>query len=429
MIKKIEKRYDVVVAGGGLSGVIAAVAAAREGCSVMLVERYGFLGGMATAALVNPFMGYERMGENGNKLPVNNAGLFQELLDRLDALGGLHENKHTFNEEIMKLVLDRMIKENKIDVLLHSYLIGTEKDGNVITGIRVVNKSGEMLVEGKVFIDATGDADLSYQAGCEVKVGRDEDGMCQAMTMCCRIGDLPEDRVDRFINKEEYYEKVCGEFLKAKQAGRIKAPRVDVLTFQHVCKSMMHFNSTRVINKSALDAFDLTESEMEGREQVYELYQFMKNNVRGYENSVLVSTGSQIGVRESRRVMGAYVLTEDDLLGCVKFEDSIARGAYMIDAHSPNGTDTIIKKIKTGEYYTVPYRSIVAKGIDNLVVAGRPISTTHLAHSAIRIMPICSSIGEGAGTAAAIAVKEEKAFRDVDASKIQSMIKKNGGLY
>jgi len=426
---KVNKQYDVVVAGGGLSGVIAAVAAAREGCSVMLVERYGFLGGMATAALVNPFMGYERLMENGDKLPVNNAGLFREILERLDALGGLHQNKHTFNEEIMKLALDRMIREYNIDILLHSYLISVEKNSEVITGIKVVNKSGEMLIEGKVFVDATGDADLSYHSGCDIKVGRDEDGMCQPMTMCCRIGDLADDRVDRFLNKEEYYEKVCGEFLKMKQAGEIKAPRVDVLSFQHMCRSMMHFNSTRVINKSALDIYDLTESEIEGREQVYELYQFMKNHVRGYENSVLVSTGSQIGVRESRRVIGDYILNENDLLDCVKFEDSIARGCYMIDVHSPNGTDTLIKKIKPGEYYTIPYRSIIAKGIDNLAVAGRPISTTHVAHSAIRIMPICSSIGEGAGTAAAVAAKEGKALRDIDASKIQKIIAQNGGLF
>lgn len=417
------KKYDLIVAGGGLSGVAAAVAAAREGVKVLLIEKNGYLGGMATAGLVNPFMPYCERSENGgyNWSKIVNEGLFKEILRRLDQLEGLHKNRQTFNEEIMKLVLDRMILEHKIDILLHSFISSVEKQGARLKAVTVTSKSGTASYEGSYFVDATGDADLSTLAGCEYRIGRDSDHLCQPMTLCFRLANVDTSKYDRnFVNKK---------FNEMKQKGLIKNPREDVLTFAHVVDDVMHFNSTRVVGKSGVKAEDLTQAEIEAREQVYELYRFMKDNIPGFENCQLLMSAPEIGVRESRRIVGEYTITQEDLLNTVKFEDSIARGTYPVDIHNPSGSGTVIQHIPAGDYYTIPYRALLPKGMDNLIVAGRPISSTHEAHSAYRVMPICTCIGEGAGTAASIAVKRNLAFRDVDYKEIQSLLDSHGALY
>ncbi len=430
---QIEKKYDVVVAGGGLAGVCAAAAAARTGCSVVLVERYGFMGGMATAGLVNPLQGHDTVSPDGEVIPVNNGGIYRMILQRMQSLQGIvRYGKHSwlpFNEEIMKLVLDTLISEFHIDLLLHSFIFDVEKTGRHIKGIRTAGKSGEILIQGDYFIDATGDGDLAYYSGCEVKMGREQDGLCQPMTLNFRIGDIDRDRVDRFLDRAEYDEKVNKLYKELKGLGRIKNPRENVLTFPHLIDSIVHFNSTRVTEKSGVDVFQLTESEMEARRQMYELFIFMKENVRGYKNSQLLMSAPQIGVRESRRITGLYEIKENDLLEFRKFEDSIARGRYCIDIHNPSGTGTMIKAIPEGEYYTIPYRSIVPKDMDNLLIAGRAISTTHEAHSAIRVMPICASVGESAGIASAVAASQKAAFADVPVGLIQKELDRCGGLY
>jgi len=415
--------YDVIVAGGGLSGVAAAVAVAREGARVLIIEKYGFLGGMATAGLVSPFMPYWIWTGNWQYdygKPVN-MGLFRRILEELDKLGGLHANGTTFNEEILKLVLDRMVKEYGIDPLYHSLVTGVERRGSSLVGITVSNKSGSSQYYAKYFVDATGDADLSAMAGCEIRIGRDEDHQCQPMTLCFRIANVDRSKVDGRRVNEIYRE--------AQKKGLIKNPREDVLTFPHMVEDVVHFNSTRIIQKCPVDAYDLTQAEMEAREQVYELYRFMKENIPGYENSQLLMSAPTIGVRESRRIVGEYTITQEDLVGVKKFEDSIARGTYQVDIHNPSGTGTHHIDIPYGEYYTIPYRALLPKGMDNLIVAGRPISSTHEAHSAYRIMPICTCIGEGAGTAVSIALKKGITFKQVPYEEIHRLLDKYGALY
>ena len=198
--------------------------------------------------------------------------------------------------------------------------------------------------------------------------------------------------------------------------------------FPHMSQGMIHFNSTRVIKKNSLDSFEVSIAEAEAREQAYELFQFFKNNIEGFEQCELVMSAPQIGVRESRMIQGEYTLEAEDLLGCKKFSDSIARGTYGIDIHSPDGAGTVLKKIPEGEYYTIPYRALIPVNTTNMLVAGRCISSTHEAQSAYRIMPICCCIGEAAGSAISLASKDGVPVRKISVDKLQQLIKSKGGL-
>mgnify|MGYP000867900285 FL=1 len=421
------RNYDVIIAGGGLSGVAAAAASAREGCSVLVAEQYGFLGGMATAGLVNPFMPYtiRKSGQEYTRQDEVNRGIFREILENLAELDGLHPNRQTFNEEILKLVLDRMMKKYNVKVIFHSFLTGAKRTENKIETISIANKSGTAEYSARYFVDATGDADLSAYAGCEFKIGREGDHLCQPMTLCFRLAN-----VDRTKYKKEADRTAVNEKYKEfKRKGLISNPREDVLVFDHMVDDILHFNSTRIIKKCGVDAEDMSEAEIQAREQVYELFRFMKENIPGFENAQLLMTAARTGVRESRRIVGEYTITEEDLLNTIKFPDSIARGTYPVDIHNPGGSGTVIKHIPLGDYYTIPYRALLPKGIDNLITAGRPISSTHEAHSAYRVMPICTCIGEGAGVAAAVALKGNQACRDADVEKIHEILDKNGALY
>jgi hypothetical protein len=419
--------YDLIVAGGGLSGVAAAVAAAREGVSVLLIERYGFLGGMATAGMVNPFMSYtvwtDRWTYDWDQKV--NQGIFKELLEKLDELGGLHSNKATFNEELLKLVLNRLVRQNGIEVLLHSLISGVSAAQGIVKSVTVTNKSGSTVYEAKYFIDATGDADLSALAGCSFRLGREEDGLCQPMTLCFRLAGIDRSK----FNQEDVRRSINEKYREFRANGQIKNPREDVLIFDHMVDDVLHFNSTRVVRKSAVDAKALTEAEMEAREQVYELYCFLKENIPGFERAQLLMSAPQIGVRESRRIVGEYTLTADDLIAATKFPDSVARGTYPVDIHNPSGSGTLLRDIPYGKYYTIPYRSLIPQGMKNLLVAGRPISSTHEAHSAYRVMPICCSMGEGAGVAVSIGLKEGIHLPDIDAVELHRLLDQYGALY
>lgn len=414
--------YDLIVVGGGLAGTMAAISAAREGSKVLLIEKYGFLGGMATSALVNPFMSYHERGDKNSERKIANGGLFTEMLNKLGEIGGVNSDyARDFNEQLMKIALDRMIKEYSVDVLFHALLSKVQTEDRMIKSITVSTISGDIELRAKAFIDATGNADLSAFANCDFKLGREEDGLCQPMTTCFRIGHVDWDKFDRTS-----ITKLYNEYQKQ---GKIKNIRENILVFRYPVDDIMHLNTTRVVKLDPTNVFDLTKAEIDAREQVFEMYEFLKENASGMENCVLLEIASEIGVRESRRIVGYYELNEDDLLSTVKFDDSIARGTYSIDIHNPSGTGTVIKTIPNHDYYTIPYRSIVPTAIDNLLVAGRPISSTHEAHSSFRIMPITTCIGESAGIAASIAIKENCKMIDINIKKVQERLDNFGGLY
>lgn len=408
--------HEVIVAGGGTAGIVAAVAAARNGADTVLIERYGFLGGTMTAGLVNPFMTFHAGGKQIIK------GIFQEIIDRLKDLDGYDEATKAFDTEAMKLVADRMVKEAGVKLLLHTYItdVLVTRKGSV-RGVEVHNKSGRQVLLGKVTVDATGDGDVAVMAGAPYEKGRLEDGLTQPMTLNFRVGGVDAKRMPP-------REEINRLFEEAKAKGEVSIPRENVLFFPTTRKGEIHFNTTRVVKADGTKAEDLTYAEIEGRRQMVELMDFLRRRVPGFENAYLLMSGVQIGVRETRRIIGEYILTGDDIVKARKFEDAIARGSYPIDIHSPTGEGTTIRRLPPGEYYDIPYRCLVPKKIDNLLVAGRCISSTHEAQAAIRVIPIVVAIGQAAGTAAALSVKFDVPPRELDVHLLQRTLREQGAV-
>lgn len=414
--------YDLIVVGGGISGVNAAIAAAREKRKVLVIECSGFLGGSAVNCLVNPFMRYWSKDERGQNTAVN-GGLFLQILNRLEEKGGLLENKVTFNEEILKIVLDELTEEYHIDVLFHSYLVGVGTENERITEIRVANKSGVETYRADYFIDATGDGDLAYLAGCPYHVGRKEDECCQPMTLCFRLSSVD---VETFHKNRE---KILALYQQYQREGKITNPRENILTFEHIEKGVVHFNSTRIVRKNPLNARELSAAEQEARKQVFELYSFLKKHADGFQNSNLIMSAPQIGVRESRMIEGMYEITAEDIMQCRKFEDSVSRGAYGIDIHNPDGSGTVQYHIDDHDFYTIPYRAMVNRLYSNFLVTGRCISSTHEAQSAYRIIPICSNLGEAAGMAVSLALQEQLKVGEIDINRLHRLMDTYHCLY
>jgi hypothetical protein len=407
----LEQVYDVIVVGGGPGGFSAAVAAAKRGARVLLVERYGFLGGMATAGLVNPFMSYKLHGE---RLTTS---VFNELIDSMEREGALDERQVVFDDEIMKLILDEMMRRHGIDLLLHSFFVAADVGNGRIEGIHTVGKSGVISVRGKMFVDSTGDGDLAARTGATLEKGRPQDGFSQPMTLCFRVGG-----VTGGLSAGELRDELTEILLEAKAAGQVNQPRENVLIFPTLIPGAYHFNTTRIVQKDATDAMSMTEAELEGRRQVRELLALFRRRSKRFKQAYLLKVAAQTGVRESRRVMARYVLGETDVLSARKFEDGISRSTYPIDIHNPTGEGTVIKRVPKGDYYEIPYRCLVPGTPDNLLVGSRCISSTHEAHSSLRVMPVVAGVGEAAGTAAAMAVASRCTPREVSGAKLKELV-------
>jgi len=412
------KKYDVAVLGGGFAGVAAALAAARQGASVILVEKSNALGGAATNCLVNPFMPYSTK-INGERVDLS-AGIFKEIHDALTKRGAMA--RESFLEEELKYVLLKMVQKEEIDLLFHANIYKVNKKDGRITSISVAAKGENMLVRAKYFVDATGDAQAAYLAGLPTRLGREQDNLCQPMTLCFRLGNVD---VEKFYESRPALKEAHAQSLAA---GEFINPRENILVFRTPIKNVLHFNTTRVVKRSPVDPIDVTQAEIIAREQVYEIYDFMKKHADGLEESFLMSTAAEIGVRESRMIDGEYVLTEADCRAFAKFDDAIAACNYDIDIHNPEGTGTSHYYFPDGEYYTIPYRSLIPKGAVNMLVAGRCISSDHGAQASYRIMPVVCCIGEAAGVAIALAAKGDLDTRDVDVAVMQSILKENGAF-
>ncbi len=403
--------YDVAVIGGGPGGVCAALAAAKNGMKVLLAERYGFLGGMATAGLVNPFMACSTAGKRLS------SEIFDQILLSLALENALDDEGFVFDDEVLKTVLDRMVLEQKIDLLLHTTFLEAQTDGARIESVTLYNKSGIIKIRAGIYIDATGDGDLAASAGVPFEIGRPGDNACQPMTLCFKVAG-----VDSSLNALQLRDALTPILLEAKMRGDVDQPREDVLVFETLQKGVFHFNTTRVTGKSGICGFDLTKAEVEGRRQVFEVFRLFKDRFPGFSGASLIKTAAQIGVRETRRISGQYVISGEDVLEGRKFHDAIARSCYPIDIHNPVGSGTVLKHLKEGDYYEIPYRSIVPCRVENLLTGSRCISSTHEAHSSLRIMPVVAAIGEAAGTAASIAVNDEVLPADIDGAVLKEML-------
>ena len=416
------KKYDLAVVGGGFSGVAAAVSAAEEGLSVVLVEKAGALGGAMSNCLVYPFMNFWTNNPETKEKEYLSCGIFEKMRERQRLLEP-NAKDTKFNPEYYKMALDSMCEDAGVDILFHATLYDVVVDNKKIKSIKVIAGSEKIEIEADFFIDATGDGNLFYLAGCDFALGRKSDGLCQPMTTCFRMCGVDTDKL-----KEER-PQIQELYKKYKEDGKIKNPRENILMFylnSGTQDDIVHFNTTRIVKLDPTNPFDVSKAEIEARRQIVEMITFLKENTESFKESVLISVASDIGVRESRKLKGEHILTEEELKACTRFEDSIALGNYDIDIHNPSGTGTSHYYFKDGEYYTIPYRSLLPKEIDNMLVAGRCISATHEAQASIRIMPICACLGEAAGTAAAIAKSTGTTTRSVDVEKVQRRLKERG---
>ena len=421
------KNYDLAVVGGGFSGVAAAIAAAREGSRVLLIEKGNAFGGAAVNSLVNPFMPYSTK-INGVTTHLS-AGIFQTIAQKLTQKNatlpyttGRKLIEYSFQEEELKFILNDMVCDAGVDVLFHATLCEVKKEGERINSVLLATRSGLTECKADYFIDATGDAQVSYLAGVPTVLGRESDHLCQPMTLCFRLGNVD---TERFWASRK---KLNEAYKKALDAGELINPRENVLAVKMPVPNVLHLNTTRIVKLDPTSPFDISKAELIARKQVREVYEFMKKHADGLENSFLMMTAPEIGVRESRKIVGDYVLTEQDVRAFTKFRDSVAACNYDIDIHSPEGTGTTHYYFPEGEYYTIPYRSLIPKTVNNLLVAGRCISSDHGAQASYRIMPTVCCIGEAAGTAMGLAVKNKTDVRGVDVGQLQDTLKANGAF-
>lgn len=423
------QKYEIVVVGGGLAGTFAAIAASRTGKKVLLIEQNGFLGGSLTACGVGPMM----TAHAGERQVIK--GLFEDMTQRL--VQGRYSCGHTedttkyvsyltpFSAEGMKLVLDEMTEESGCQVLFHTKAAAAVRKDSRILSITICNKDGLTTVESDVYIDATGDGDLSYQAGAPMKKGRVEDGKAQPMTLNMKycnvdrimlksyisehLDEFPRLKHNRALLERADRLSVAGfsvQLQKYRESGKITFDREELLFFETDRPGEFIVNTTRIANRDGTDAASLSEAEKEGRKQSQQLDRFLKEEIPGFADAVLEFTGPSIGVRSSRQLSGVYELQAEDILSGKMFYSRIALAAYPIDIHNPEGmgTDSSFVRSQTG-YYSIPYEVMFCNEIENLLVTGRCVSASFDAQAAIRTTPTTSALGHAAGIAAAIAVE------------------------
>jgi hypothetical protein len=439
---------DVLVVGGGPAGLGAALGAAGVGAAVLLAERYGFLGGNATAALVMPLMsshtqrGQPMRVELSRLMPPDHgpgepvvAGAFKKFLERLEAAcGAIGPSEKTgfvvpFDPEAFKLVALDLLDEAGVMFLLHAFatdVIGRRH----LEGVVFETKSGPIVVKARAIVDCTGDGDIAARAGAPFEVGRGSDDLVQPMTLMFRMVEFERAAFAAYVQAHpDQWRGVHGLWdliAKATAAGELDLPREDILFFGTPQAHEVSVNSTRVTGVLGTDVWDLTYAEWQSRRQMRQVAAFLQRYVPGFEQAYVVQSGVNIGVRETRRVVGEYQLTAADVLEARKFDDVIARGAYPIDIHNPAGSGTILKRLPPGEAYDIPLRCLLPRGVERLVVAGRCLSGTHEAHSSYRVMPIAMATGQAAGVCAALAARTGKDPHDLPAAQVQRELARQG---
>lgn len=418
--------WDLIVTGGGSTGVSAAISASRSGCKTLLIEKMGFLGGTATAALVTPMM--KNMLADGTNL---SNGLYSELLARLSEIGhaATHGNGNSgwFDPELMKCVLDDLCVESNVTLLFDTQVISVETENNSISTITVHNKSGLTKLTSKFYIDTTGDADLASLAGVPFQYG-ENNNMHQAMSLRFNMANIDLEEFGKWImeiDPDSGVSSVCyGEndqmllhtahtenmkdsklkpyFDKAIQDGVIKPEDADYFQVFSIPgqKGSLAFNCPRIYTEKVLDPlnqWDLSYAQVMGRKQIRRIAEFCKKYLVGFKDAYISQIAPSLGIRESRRIEGLYKLTEEDIFNARKFDNTAAKSNYPVDIHSNEKGKSVLKELDENDYYEIPIESMIPVNINNLFVAGRSVSATFKAQASLRIQPNCWSMGEAAG--------------------------------
>jgi FAD dependent oxidoreductase len=416
---------EVVVVGSGSAGATAAIAAARRlpAGSVMLIERYGFLGGTSTAVL-DTFYGYYTPGSQSKKIV---SGIPDDVIAGLRTLDTVIERPNTFgagtgityNMEMLKVVWERLAKESGVDILMHTFVTDVVVEQGRVTRLIIDGKGGLAVIEPKFVIDASGDADICFRAGVPFEKAGDVDP-AQTLTTTFKVANVDVAKAKAFP-RSEFLQRMQ----EAAESGDYDLPRREGSIHITPIEGVMATIMTRLEVNDPTQPSDITWAEMEGRRQALEYERFLRMMVPGYEKSRLVSFGTQIGIRETRRVYGDYRLTRDDVLSARKFDDVIGLcGAPIEDHHA--GKSTHWQYLPDGETVDIPYRTLLPQKSENMFVAGRCFSATHDAHASVRSMAQCMAMGQAVGTAAAMCAQANVPPRDVSVCALQDTLRKDG---
>ena len=423
-------KKDVIVVGGGMAGVSAAISAAESGAEVLLLEQTSCLGGVATAGLVTPMMRNGVFTYDGKKVV---AGNLDKIIDLNDFYAGTEFN---FNPEVMKCVLDELLMSRGAQVLFHTFIFDVERKEDQLTALIGASKSGVSRFEADVYIDATGDADVAYRAGSPCMIGRETDGLTQAVSLRFIAGNIDVPTARSYLTSEHGKEA----FMKAikQYCDTTGFEILDSRSFQNYPvlnrPNELAFNCPRIVGIDGTKASDLSKAYIEGRKKILVYLKLLREHVPGCEHIQVTSIAPLLGVRETRRLKGEYIVTEDDVIEGRKFHDGIGCNSWFIDIHNPKGTGiTYGSSQKTisypkGGWNDIPYRALYSKDINNLLVAGKCVSSTHEAHAAIRIMASCIAMGQAAGTAAGLSIKDGSNVSDVDTNQLRNKLAEDGAL-
>lgn len=452
--------YDVIVAGGGPAGVGAAISAARAGVKVAILEQHGFMGGVCCAAMSSAWNNWDREGAPEVE------GLYEELIDRLSAINGIvgsRDGKRQcfYDVEALKYILDTLMSETGAMPLLHTVVADAIVSQDRVTGVAIQNKSGRQAILGRVVVDATGDADVAFTAGVPCTKGREPDGLMQPASLIMKVGNVDVDGLEGYLKehpsellpglahlKNTYdgvidnlpqmkFGKLDGPFLGRSYMGFPSAVRKAESEGLHLFTNYVIFHSTprkdevmvnmtRVTGVDASNGASVSKAEIEGRRQVRVIMEFLINYLPGFKECYLVQTAPHIGLRESRRIVGEHILTEEDCVKGIFFPDTIATAySTCLDVFSPTGKGFTMFKALDHPVH-IPYRSLVPKRMDGLLVAGRCLSATHVGFGAVRSQHKVMAAGQAAGIAAALSVKNNVQPRALNVELIQSELKRQG---
>jgi FAD dependent oxidoreductase len=430
--------YDVVVLGGGPAGIAAATAAARTGQSTLLVEAYGFLGGMGTAAGVTNFCGLHANVHGQIKQVVH--GVADDLLTRMRALGGLNEPHvifggkiaaQAYDNAVLKVAADALVLSSGAQLLFHAQAVGVvTASPSQISAVLIETKSGRFAVLGRTFIDCSGDGDLAAMAGAPFEKGGALDANGQSTGMMYPSTMFRVNGVDPVRAGDAYNH--FGQWMQEAEARGHKFPRKMPIIRPQKNPTEWRANVTQLSNADGspvdgTNAAQLSAAEVQGRQQIVEFFKFLRESAPGFDKSYILEIAPQVGVRETRRVLGDYQLTESDVLQCASFTDTVGVNGWMVEEHAAGTVNFIWQDIPHCRGFNhLPYRMLLPLGMDNLLVAGRCASMTHMGQSAARVSGGCFVMGQAAGTAAALAQQAGVLPRALDVSALQQRLQADG---